>query len=175
MNFMMTFYNFHFRGYWTEKIIAWIWLATTPVWIVLFWRSIWTKIYTGILSIALMISILAMAIPFFCFVYFVSTIDDYQQIQITPQYRMEISRIGVLAPVASVEVYQVKYVIFERKIVNDDYKLVLEALSQTDVKHPHVDDVRMIQSNSSNGNIVLEYHLNGKTVTVSHEDRYLRD
>lgn len=171
-NFVMVLYDLQFRGYWTEKVIAWIWLTTSPVWIVLFWRNIWTKIYTAIIFILLMFSIVAMAIPFFAFVYFVGAKGDYQQIQINPQYRMEISKTGALSPVVSIEVYQVEYGIFERKILHSDYNVVLDALSiKGEFEYPHFDDVKIIRSNPNQNNIVIEYHLNGKTATVVHDGK----
>jgi len=51
-----------FIGYWTDRILFWIWLFLTPFIIAVFWRKIWTKIYLGLLIIGLILSILPMGI-----------------------------------------------------------------------------------------------------------------
>ncbi|RZK53532.1 MAG: hypothetical protein EOO87_12670 [Pedobacter sp.] len=61
-------YNFarmSFVGYWSDRVIFWLWLLTTPVVVFLFWKKILTKIYFWLLVIGLILTILPMAIPFF--------------------------------------------------------------------------------------------------------------
>ena len=54
-----------FAGYWSDRILFWIWVFTTPFIIILCWKKLFTKIYFGLLVIVLILSILPMAIPFF--------------------------------------------------------------------------------------------------------------
>lgn len=54
-----------FKGYWSDRVIFWIWLVATPVTIISFWKKIYTKIYFWLLVAGLVLTILPMAIPFF--------------------------------------------------------------------------------------------------------------
>lgn len=59
------FARMSFAGYWSDRVILWIWLLATPVVIFNFWKKIWTKIYFGLLVVGLILTILPMAMPFF--------------------------------------------------------------------------------------------------------------
>lgn len=59
------FWQMSFTGYWSDRVIFWIWLLATPVIVIGFWKRIWTKLYFWLLVAGLMLSILPMAIPFF--------------------------------------------------------------------------------------------------------------
>lgn len=59
------FWQMSFTGYWSDRIIFWIWLLLTPVVTFSFWKKLWAKIYFGLLVVGLILSILPMAIPFF--------------------------------------------------------------------------------------------------------------
>lgn len=54
-----------FTGYWSDRVIFWIWLLATPVVVISFWKKIGTKIYFWLLVATLILTILPMAIPFF--------------------------------------------------------------------------------------------------------------
>ncbi|WAC42570.1 hypothetical protein [Pedobacter sp. SL55] len=54
-----------FAGYWSDRVIFWIWLLATPVVVICFWKIIWTKIYFWLLLTGLILSVLPMALPFF--------------------------------------------------------------------------------------------------------------
>ncbi|MFN0254925.1 hypothetical protein [Pedobacter ureilyticus] len=59
------FWQMSFTGYWSDRVIFWIWLLLTPVVTFSFWKKLWAKIYFGLLVVGLILSILPMAIPFF--------------------------------------------------------------------------------------------------------------
>lgn len=59
------FWQMSFAGYWSDRVIFWIWLLVTPIVIVSFWKKTGTKIYFWLLVAGLILSILPMAIPFF--------------------------------------------------------------------------------------------------------------
>ncbi|RYG13598.1 MAG: hypothetical protein EOO07_17520 [Chitinophagaceae bacterium] len=54
-----------FTGYWTDRVVFWIWLLATPFVVVRFWKNLGTKIYLWLLIGVLILTILPMAIPFF--------------------------------------------------------------------------------------------------------------
>ena len=59
------FARMSFTGYWSDRVIFWIWLLATPVVVISFWKKIGTKIYFWLLVATLILTILPMAIPFF--------------------------------------------------------------------------------------------------------------
>ena len=54
-----------FAGYWSDRVIFWIWLLITPFVVINFWKKLWTKIYLGLLVAIVILTILPMALPFF--------------------------------------------------------------------------------------------------------------
>lgn len=52
-------------GYWSDRLVFWIWLLTTLPFLIIFWKSIYTKIYCIVLVLGLLFSIAAMMLPFF--------------------------------------------------------------------------------------------------------------
>ena len=88
--------HYSFSGYYTDKIINWMWLAMTLLIILRFWRKKVVKAYFAVLIFSVLLSMLPMMIPFFALVNYFSTLDDYQQIQLDKIYRIERTRRNVL-------------------------------------------------------------------------------
>ena len=59
------FWQMSFTGYWSDRVIFWIWLILTPITTFSFWKKLWAKIYFWLLVAGLILTILPMAIPFF--------------------------------------------------------------------------------------------------------------
>ncbi|WP_231426903.1 hypothetical protein [Pedobacter sp. Leaf250] len=59
------FSQMSFVGYWSDRVIFWIWFFTTPFIIFSYWKKLIAKIYFYLLVAGLLLSILPMAIPFF--------------------------------------------------------------------------------------------------------------
>jgi hypothetical protein len=89
---LMSFYDYSYYGYWSDKIINWSWLVLTVMVILLSWRNKITRIYFFSLLTLITLSILPMGIPFFGIIYNFSTIDDYQQIKLNDTYRIETTK-----------------------------------------------------------------------------------
>lgn len=62
---LYSFWRMSFTGYWSDRIIFWIWLLVTPVIVFSFWKKLWAKIYFWLLVAGLILTILPMALPFF--------------------------------------------------------------------------------------------------------------
>ena len=88
----MSFYDYSYYGYWTDKIINWIWLIFTATVIFWFWKNKITRIYFFSLLTLILLSVLPMAIPFFGIVFSFTTINDYQQIKLNDSFRIERTR-----------------------------------------------------------------------------------
>lgn len=59
------FAKMSYAGYWSDRVIFWLWLLVTLLVVISFWKNIWTKIYFSLLVATLILTILPMAIPFF--------------------------------------------------------------------------------------------------------------
>jgi len=62
---LYAFAKMSFAGYWSDRILFWIWIAVTPFIIILYWKKLVTKLYFGFLILCLILSILPMGILFF--------------------------------------------------------------------------------------------------------------
>lgn len=62
---LYAFAKMSFTGYWSDRILFWIWIAVTPFIIILYWKKLVTKLYFGFLILCLILSILPMGILFF--------------------------------------------------------------------------------------------------------------
>lgn len=62
---LYAFAKMSFTGYWSDRILFWMWILLTPFVIILSWKKLVAKIYLGFLVICLVLSILPMGIIFF--------------------------------------------------------------------------------------------------------------
>ncbi|SHG73637.1 hypothetical protein [Pedobacter caeni] len=46
---LILYQKMSFAGYWSDRILFWLWTAGSIVVLCLFWKKIWTKIYLGVL------------------------------------------------------------------------------------------------------------------------------
>jgi hypothetical protein len=158
--------NYSYYGYWTEKIINWLWLISTLLFIFWFWRKKSTRIYFFSLLTLIILSILPMAIPFFELILMFSTIDDYQQIKLNNTYRIERTRQGVLSQ-PRVYVYK-KIGILEKNICRPRYKDILtDELNITDDENTPIKEAKLIFEN--NDSIGVEYHILDKKKLIYHK------
>lgn len=109
-----------------------------------------------------------MMIPFFGLVYYLSTIDDYQQIKLNNTYRIENTRQNALSR-QRIYIYE-RFGIFERNIGRPDYQETIEKVLTTDTtnlkdlsKIP-IQNAKLADVNE-NG-IGIEYQFNNKKKVV---------
>ncbi|CAM3075565.1 hypothetical protein DRF59_15925 [Chryseobacterium flavum] len=121
--------KYSYSGYYTDKIINWLWLGMTIFMIIRFWKRKMIKVYFVLLLATVILSILPMMIPFFAMVYYFSTFDDYQQIQLNNNYRLERTRPGALYK-PQIYIYK-KEGILEKKVYKTPYSEVTETVLQT--------------------------------------------
>lgn len=88
----LSFYDYSYAGYYSDKIIGWLWLAMGMAMIIVFWKRLFTKIITGSVIVLLLLSIIPMMVPFYSIVAYFSTIETRQQIALNKKYRIERSR-----------------------------------------------------------------------------------
>lgn len=62
---LYVFAKMSFVGYWSDRILFWIWIAVTPFTIILYWKKLIAKLYFGFLILCLILSNLPVGILFF--------------------------------------------------------------------------------------------------------------
>ncbi len=84
-NIIIGFYDYSFYGYWTDKVIGWLWIVLTILVIIIFWKKRIAKIYLITLCLIIFLSIIPMLIPFFGILYFFTTMGDYERIELNKE------------------------------------------------------------------------------------------
>ena len=166
----MSFYDYSYYGYWTDKIINWIWLVLTLTVIFWFWRNKLTKIYFFSLLTLILLSILPMAIPFFGIVYSFSTIDDYQQIKLNDTYRIERTKQQALS---APRVYVYKRIgILEKNICRPVYREIVENVLNLKTYESGIDELLLQNANfiaHNTDSIGIDYQFLGRKKIIYHK------
>lgn len=175
--FILSYYDWQLRGYWTEKIIVWLWIISTILVIIKFRQQKLVKIYTTLLALLIVLSILPMGIPFFAFIAFISTIGDYQRIDLHDNYRLELTQHQALS-LPQVYIYQTQYTIFEKNILRTSYEDIVTKtlnISPSDYdklnakiwqQKPQFDHVKLIQTNEQG--LTIHYTIDNQSKTIFH-------
>lgn len=109
------FYQMSFAGYYSDLILFWIWFITGMFIIVLFWEKIIIKIFLTVIVLAFIGSILPMMIPFYAFVFSMTSAGLKFDKNLNDKYRVQIVGYGVMLH-PSLELIEKKG-IFEQKIL----------------------------------------------------------
>lgn len=145
-------------GYWSDRLVFWIWLLTTLPFLIIFWKSIYTKIYCIVLVLGLLLSIAAMMLPFFGILF--SSTGMERRSYYTPdsgKYRVQLiqsvmarPRLQIIENKGIVE----KVVLFTDAdfLKNDHLKVGYESVIGLDVLKDTPDS------------LVLEFHMPGKKI-----------
>jgi len=175
----LSFYDYNYSGYYTDKIINWSWLLGTGIVLILFWKKKAIKVYFFSLLGFVIVSVLPMAIPFFSIVYSFSTIDDYQQMNLNNNYRIERTKQQALS-IERIYIYE-KRGVLEKNICRSSYLDIIEKTLNVDRNTNSIDlekipiqNARLIHCNKDS--IGIEYTIDNKTKLIYHllnqEDGY---
>lgn len=93
----MSFYGYSYAGYYSDKIIGWLWLFISLIMIIGFWKKRLTKIVTALSFMLVLLSILPMMVPFYSIVFWFYTINNRQHIMLTNRYRIERTKRSALS------------------------------------------------------------------------------
>ena len=168
----MTFYDYSYFGYYTDKIVNWLWLVVTLIMIIRFWKTKTVKIYFFSLQSFLLLSILPMGIPFFGILYYFTTIGDYQQISLNNEYRIERTKQQPLS-VPRIYVYK-RSGIFEKNMCRPVYtEIIRNVLNAERIKNSFneknisIQDAKLVSVD--NDSIAIEYQILGKQKLIYHK------
>ncbi len=137
---ILTFYDYSYRGYYTDKIIAWTWLLLNTLIIITYWKRKIVRIYLFSLIIFILLSIIPMGLPFFGMVLYFSTIDDFQQIKLNENYRIERTRQQPLS-MPRIYVYE-QYGVFEKNICRTEYEEIIQKIEKKDYYSSDIDEFK---------------------------------
>lgn len=176
ISFLLNCYGYQFAGYWTEKIIAWIWLIDTVFIILCHWKYKFTKIYLSVLGALVVLSLLPMGIVFFAFLNFIGTFGDYQRLSINDDYRLEMTQHQPLS-MPRVYIYQRQYVIFEKIISRPIFYHIIEKTTgldklQFDERTISIQQATLIHHDSQT--IAIRYRIHDKEMMMTHDDCFAR-
>jgi hypothetical protein len=168
----MTFYDYSYFGYYTDKIINWLWLVFTLIIINRFWKTKTIKIYFFSLLSFLLLSVLPMAIPFFGILFYFTTIDDYQQIKLDSEYRIERTQQQALS-MSRIYIYK-RIGILEKNICRPVYSEITENVlnvksfeNSFDEKELSIQEAKLVSAN--NDSIGIEYKISNKKKLIYHK------
>ena len=165
--------HYSFSGYYTDKIINWMWLAMTLLIILRFWRKKVVKAYFAVLIFSVLLSMLPMMIPFFALVNYFSTLDDYQQIQLDKIYRIERTRRNVLDK-PKVYIYKNECIV-EKEIYKVPYLEIVEKVFQDHFTNDIAGEAQPIQKaklvSVDKDSLGIEYEIMNKKNIFYHKDK----
>ncbi len=168
----MTFYDYSYFGYYTDKIINWFWLGFTLIIIFRYWKTRAIKIYCFSMLSFLILSVLPMAIPFFGILFYFTTIGDYQQLTLNSEYRIERTKQQALS-MPRVYVYK-RIGIFEKNICRPHYSEIIENVlslerykDSLDEKKLSIQGAKLVSAN--NDSIGIEYQISDKKKLIFHK------
>ena len=168
----MSFYDYSYYGYWTDKIINWIWLIFTATVIFWFWKNKITRIYFFSLLTLILLSVLPMAIPFFGIVFSFTTINDYQQIKLNDSFRIERTRQQAMS-MPRIYVYQ-RIGFLEKNICRPVYGEIIESVLNLKENESNIDEEKLsIQEaklvSVNNDSIGIEYKILNNKILIYHK------
>ncbi len=169
---ILSFNDYSYCGYYTDKIINWTWLAFTLVIVNRLWKKRTTKICFFSALTLLVLSVLPMGVPFLLILNYFTTIDDYQQIKLNDNYRMErtsqhplsMPRIYIYKKEGLLEknIYRTAYLDIIQNVVNAN-----EDIPNIDEKNTPIQETKLISINSDS--IGIEYKILNKKGIFYHK------
>lgn len=172
LGILLTFNDYSYLGYYSDKIINWLWLGFTFIIIYKFWNKKSVKIFFFTLVSIILLSILPMAIPFFGIVYYFTKTGDYQQIELDSNYRIERTRQNSLS-MERIYVYEKKGIL-EKNICRPDYSRIVEKVlninnfdNSINIDSLVVKSAKLIGVN--NEEIEIEYKILDMKKSLSHK------
>lgn len=156
------FFKMSFNGYWSDRILLWIWLCTTSMLIIIFWKKIWAKSFLGLLSVGLVLSILPMALPISLFYLSGSgkgrlnhfNLDESLRLQTVAYSLMTIPRVQIVED----------GVLFDRIIVEKFAKISKN--DNIEAKISDAIDAKLVTKNDSS--ITVKYFFKNETIQVNY-------
>ncbi|WP_144243234.1 hypothetical protein [Sphingobacterium sp. ML3W] len=114
-------------GYWSDRVLFWVWICSTLGFLIFFWKSLITKIYFFVLLLGLLLSIIAMMIPFYAILFSSTGIERVSSY--TPddgKYRLQL--IGSVMARPRLQIIENQWIL-EKVVVDTDTEFLKNDLS----------------------------------------------
>lgn len=169
ISIILNWNNWKFAGYFTDKIIAWIWIVLTLFFIIIFWKKKYVKIYFFSIVVLLSLSVLPIAIPLFGIYFYLTKEGDYQQIEMNNNFRLERTKQQALS-LPRIYIYEKYFGILEKNIGRPNYSEILQEMfkdSNLNEKETNIQSAKFISKN--NDSIGIEYEILNTKKTIYHK------
>lgn len=146
-------YKISLNGYYSDVMLFWLWFCGSITIIILFWKKIFAKLLLTLMTLALILSFLPMAVPFFALVFSTTPFGLRLDRDLNKNYRAQIVGYSVMA-------YPVLQVIEKRGILEKElFQCSDSGLLNNDlnVKIREAKDIVFISETTSTLTLALSY------------------
>lgn len=149
------------RGYYTDVVLSWVWLISSFVIIIVFWKKLISKLFLAAILVTFALSIMAMMLPFYALLLSSTSLGLYQNKDLNENYRAQIVGYGVMVQ-PWLEVIEKKG-LFEKRIIKcTDSEIMNDNL---DIKIRTAKDILFKNETDSMLTLTLFYGGPNKTIT----------
>ena len=139
------FYQISVAGYWSDRILFWLWFFSTIFILIKFWKKLVTKIYFGLLVVGLLLSVIPMMVPFFSIILSSTGEGLHFKKQITPEYRLQVVGYSIMGR-PLIEITKNKGLL-EKRIANTNRNIFIN--DSTEISFFNVKDARFLSETDS--------------------------
>lgn len=151
------------RGYYSDVILYWLWLVTTFVVIVVFWKRLMAKLLLAGIIAAIILSILPMMMPFYAWILSTTSLGLRIDKNLNENYRAQIVSYSAMAP-PWLEVIEKQGLLEKRILKSTDYQLMNDSMN---VKIRFAKDIIFKNETDSTLTLTLFYGGPNKTITFN--------
>ncbi len=150
-------------GYWSDRVLFWIWFFSTVYIIKIFWENKWAKRYFYTLIVFVVLTLIPMAIPFAGIILSTTGQGLRYNKKISDKYRFEIVNYGFMGrPVINISEYKG---IIEQEILTQNNQSI--EISEGNYMEPwEIKDVAFLGENDSIISLQVYGEIDGKNVTA---------
>jgi hypothetical protein len=149
------------RGYYSDVVLSWLWLISSFVIIIAFWKKLIAKLFLVAILVTFALSIMAMMLPFYALLLSSTSLGLYQNKDLNENYRAQIVGYSVMVH-PWLEVIEKKG-LFEKRIIKcNDSEIMNDNL---DIKIRTAKDILFKSETNSTLTLTLFYGGPNKTIT----------
>ncbi|MBL0736582.1 hypothetical protein JI750_06770 [Flavobacterium sp. GN10] len=159
------FQEISLRGYYSDVVLSWLWLISSFVIIIVFWKKLMAKLLLVAIIGTFAISIMAMMMPFFALLLSSTSLGLYQNIDLNKNYRAQIVGYSAMGR-PWFEVIEKKGLLEKRIIKCTDSQLMNDDL---DIKIRTAKDI--IFKNETDNTLTLTLFYGGPNKTITFDKK----
>lgn len=149
------------RGYYSDVVLSWLWLISSFVIIIVFWKKLLAKLLLAAITITFAISIMAMMMPFFALLLSSTSLGLYLNKDLNKNYRAQIVGYSAMGH-PWLEIIEKKGILEKRIIKCTDSQLMDDNLN---IKIRTAKDILFKSETDNTLTLTLFYGGPNKTIT----------